>query len=70
MPGISFICDLKRGLGRESPVIAAALRPLMHDERYELHEWLNDEFYFLGYTAFRVYPMWSFDVGDVVVYLV
>ena len=69
MPGISFICDLKRGLRRESPVIAAALRPLLHDERYELHEWLNDEICYLGYTAYQEYPIDSFGVGNVTVYL-
>ena len=69
MPGISFICDLKRGLRRESPVIAAALRPLLHDERYELHEWLNDEICYLGYTAYQEYPIDSFAVGNVTVYL-
>ena len=69
MPGISFICDLKGGLGRESPVIAAALRPLMHDERYELHGWLNDDVYYLGYTSYKEYPIDSFEVGNVTVYL-
>jgi asparagine synthase (glutamine-hydrolysing) len=69
MPGISFIYDLKGGLRSESSLIGQAMESLIHDERYERHEWLNDDCHYLGYTAYGEYPIKSFDLGDVVIYL-
>lgn len=69
MPGLSFICDLKGGLRRESRPILKTMESLKHDEQYERHEWLNDDCHYLGYTAYREYPIQSFDLGDVVIYL-
>jgi len=51
MPGLSFICDLKGGLRRESRPILKTMESLKHDEQYERHEWLNDDCHYLGYTA-------------------
>jgi hypothetical protein len=70
MPGLSFICDLKGGdLRRDQAVILGAMDSLLHYERYEKHEWLNDNVHYLGYTAYNEYPIKSFDVGDVSVFL-
>jgi len=68
MSGITLICDLKDGLCRESSRIRHAMDSLLHDERYRRHEWLNDEFHYLGYSAYGEYPIQSCDLGDVVVY--
>lgn len=69
MPGMSFICDLRSGLRCDQVAILRAMESLIHDERYERHEWLNDDAYYLGYTAYREYPIDSFEIGDVVIYL-
>jgi asparagine synthase (glutamine-hydrolysing) len=42
---------------------------LMHDERYRRHDLLKDDHCYLGYSAYAEYPMQSFDLGEVVVYL-
>src|SRR5262249_49838665 len=65
MPGISFVCDLKGGLRRESSFIDRAMDSLLHDPRYQRQEWLNDDFHYLGYSIYRQYPMSFFDLGDV-----
>jgi asparagine synthase (glutamine-hydrolysing) len=69
MPGISFICDSTGGgLRRDPAVIRGALDSLCHDERYGRHEWLNDRNHFLGYTAYREYPIAAYEVGGVTIY--
>jgi asparagine synthase (glutamine-hydrolysing) len=69
MPGMSFICDLQGGLQRDQVVILRALESLIHDERYQRHEWLHDDVHFLGSTAYREYPIRSFEVSDTTIYL-
>ncbi len=69
MPGLSFICDLKGGLRRESVPILKTMESLKHDEQYERHEWLNDDCHYLGYTAYGEYPIRYFDLDDVIIYL-
>ena len=65
MPGISFVCDLEGGLHRESYLIDRAMDSLLHDPRYQRHEWLTDDFHYLGYSIYRPYPIAFFDLGDV-----
>jgi asparagine synthase (glutamine-hydrolysing) len=69
MPGITLICDLKGGLHRESPLIGRAMDSLLHDERYRRHEWLNDDFHYLGHSAYEEYPIRSYDLDDATAYL-
>ncbi len=69
MPGMSFIYDLRSGLRCDQAAILRAMESLIHDERYERHEWLNDDVCYLGHTAYREYPIDSFEIGDVVIYL-
>ena len=69
MPGISFVCNLKGGMVSDSPHIAESLRSLLYDARYVKHDWLIDDFSYLGYTAYPEYPMERVDFGDITVFL-
>ncbi len=69
MPGISFIGDLTGDLSGDDSAILSASDSLVHDERYERQVLLKDNFRYLGYTAYREYPIESIDVGNGVIYL-
>ena len=68
MPGLSLVVDLDGGLNRDSRLISGAVASVIHDERYQRHDWLTDDFHYLGYTCYTEYPMRSFDLADVVIY--
>jgi asparagine synthase (glutamine-hydrolysing) len=68
MPGLTFVCEPKGGLRRESLRLDHAMESLLHGEGYRRHEWLSDDFHYLGYSAYGEYPIHSCDLGHVVIY--
>jgi asparagine synthase (glutamine-hydrolysing) len=45
------------------------MESLSHYEQYERHDWLADDFHYLGHTAYREYPIQSLVSSDVDIYL-
>jgi asparagine synthase (glutamine-hydrolysing) len=61
VPGISFICDFKRDLEENRPLIDQSLNSLIHTERYQSKTLLAERSYFLGSTAYSEYPIHTFE---------
>lgn len=69
MPGLSFICDLKGRLTSKEPVIRRSLDALIHTGDYQAKVLLSNNLYFLGYSAYKEYPIVSFENEEFSIYL-
>jgi asparagine synthase (glutamine-hydrolysing) len=68
VPGLSFICDLDRGVEALLPRVHAALDAARHDDTYGWSVLHCEHLWLLAASAYPQYPVASFDLGDVVVH--
>ena len=61
MPGISFLCDLNRDLTKDESTILRSLDSLIHTKQYERNILLNKKSFYLAYTAYKEYPLTTFE---------
>ena len=61
MPGISCICDFNGNLKADNASINRALDSLVHTPQYQSKTLLAENSYFLGYTAYDEYPVYTFE---------
>lgn len=69
MPGLSFVCDLERGIDALLPRIQRALDDACHDAAYEAALLIREPSYVLAASAYPEYPLAAFDFGDVAIHL-
>lgn len=69
MPGLSFICDLDRGIDALLPDVHRALDAACHDAAYDARLLVREPSYLLAASAYPEYPLSAFDFGDVAIHL-